>query len=214
MPARTSKYALLYDELRSSLQSGRYVPGEHIDPNTLAQQYSMSPTPVLYALNRLVGEGLLTEQVRGGFFVPRVHLTERALRDLYNGMEWLLLTACEIGFDPSGIDGQPFELFDHHGESDVAAATRWLFERIAVATGNHWLHDTIRHTNERFLPVRRVEHCLISDASEEFGELMQRWHQGEVKALRSALRRYFERRKQLVPNIVTLFESTTPHRPN
>ena len=207
MAARTSKYARLHDTLRLSLQSGRYAPGEHIDPNALARQYSMSPTPVLYALNRLVGEGLLVEPVRGGFHVPHVHLTERALHDLYSGMDWLLRIACELGPEPPGTDDLPIDFLG----CDLVLATRDLFERMALATGNQWLHDTIRHTNERCLPVRRIEQGLIRDASEELGEFAQSWHQGDAGALQSALSRYFSRRQQLAPNIVALFESTMPH---
>jgi len=207
MAARTSKYARLHDELRLSLQSGRYAPGEHIDPNALAQQYSMSPTPVLYALNRLVGEGLLVEPIRGGFHVPHAHLTERALHDLYSGMEWLLRIACELGPEPPGIDGLPTASL----RRDLAMATRELFERMALATGNQWLHEAVRHTDERFLSVRRIEQGLISDASEELGKLAQRWRQGDAKAMQSALGRYFQRRQQLVPNIVMLLESTALH---
>src|SRR5690606_39650659 len=43
-----SKSAFLYREVRRALRSGRYVPGERIDPATLAEAFHASPTPVRF----------------------------------------------------------------------------------------------------------------------------------------------------------------------
>lgn len=67
------------------------MPGQRIDPATLAEEFRTSPTPALFALYRLVGEGLIVDQARSGFYVPLP--TEAALRDLYDWMERLLVMA-------------------------------------------------------------------------------------------------------------------------
>lgn len=94
-----SKSAFVYGQVRRALQSGRYVPGQRIDPARLAAaQFHISPTLVRFALYRLVGEGLLADHARDGQHVPL--LTEVAMRDLYDWMERLLLMACDIGVAP------------------------------------------------------------------------------------------------------------------
>src|SRR3546814_186824 len=70
MTAIQSKSALLYREVRCALRSGRYVPGQRIDPATIAEEFHASATPVRFALYRLVGEGLIADHARSGLYVP------------------------------------------------------------------------------------------------------------------------------------------------
>src|SRR3546814_13671093 len=89
MIALQSKSAFLYKQIRRALRSGRYVPGERLDPATIAEEFHTSATPVRFALYRLVGEGLIADHARSGLYVPL--FTEVALRDLYDWMRRLLL---------------------------------------------------------------------------------------------------------------------------
>lgn len=98
MSAIHSKSAFVYEQVRRALQSGRYLPGQRIDPGKLAGEFNTSATPVRFALYRLVGEGLVADHARYGLQVPL--LTEVALRDLYDWMERLLSMACDIGMAP------------------------------------------------------------------------------------------------------------------
>src|SRR3546814_460371 len=97
MIALQSKSAFLYKQIRRALRSGRYVPGERLDPATIAEEFHTSATPVRFALYRLVGEGLIADHARSGLYVPL--FTEVALRDLYDWMRRLLLMACDIRSD-------------------------------------------------------------------------------------------------------------------
>lgn len=98
MSADYSKRVLLYAQVRRALQSGRYVPGQWVDPGMLAGEFDSSLTPIRLALHRLVGAGLLEDHARGGLHVPLP--SEIAMRDHYDWMEHLLLTACDIGASP------------------------------------------------------------------------------------------------------------------
>ena len=80
MDAIHSKSVVVYGQVKRALRSGRYAPGQRIDPATLAAEFHTSPTPVRFALYRLVGEGLVADHARSGLHVPL--LTELALRDL------------------------------------------------------------------------------------------------------------------------------------
>lgn len=193
-----SKSALLYRQIRRALQSGRYLPGQRIDPGMLAAEFKTSPTPVRFALYRLVGEGMIVDHARNGLQVPLP--TEVALRDLYDWMERLLLMACDIGIAP--VARRPEELALTSPDDDVVKLTWQLFDAIAGATAHRSLHNAVRQTNDRMAPIRRAKQGLIEHTFEELADLIQSWQQRDMPTLKSALRDYHERRKQLVPCIV------------
>jgi hypothetical protein len=200
MDAIHSKSAFVYGEVRRALQSGRYVPGQRIDPSGLAAEFNTSPTPVRLALYRLVGEGLIADHARSGLHVPL--LTEVALRDLYDWMERLLLMACDIGVAPTFQ--QSGNLVIASAEDDLVKLTWQLFDAIARATGHWSLQHAVKRANDRLAPIRRAKQGLIEHAYEELSQLDRHWQTRDIPALKSALRDYHERRKQLVPSIVAL----------
>lgn len=201
MVPRASKTTALYEKVLRRLQAGRFVPGERIDPNELAEEFSTSLTPVLYALHRLVGEGMLSNHAReGGFQVPLTN--ELRLRNLYHWMQRLMVMACDIAL---ASDIEPPESFQPPNQgSDIVLLTRELFEEVASATDDYCLHDAVRHTNNRLEPIRRITQPLLLDAAGEFAQLRRFWHKRDLAHLRAALIRYHERRMRLVPRIVGL----------
>lgn len=207
MDAVHSKSAFVYRQVRRALRSGRYAPGERIDPARLAAEFNISPTPVRFALYRLVGEALVVDHARGGMHVPL--LTEVAMRDLYDWMERLLLMACDIVSlpaarrtdqpDPASADG------------DLAAVTWHLFDAIARATAHRPLHHAVKQANDRLAPIRRAKQGLLDAGSDELAALARHWIARDMQALRSALHQYHERRRQLVPRIVALLNDRSDY---
>lgn len=198
MNAIHSKSAFLYGQVRQALRSGRYAPGQRLDPAGLAAEFHTSPTPVRFALYRLVGERLLEDHARAGLHVPLP--TEVALRDLYDWMQRLMLMACDIGFAPTGRAAETPER--RSAETDVSKAIWQLFDAIARAAGHLSLYHAVKQANDRLAPVRPAELELIERADEELAELDRRWRRRDIPALASALRAYHEHRKRLVPGIV------------
>lgn len=198
MSATHSKSAFLYEQIRKALQSGRYVPGQRIDPGALAAEFNTSPTPVRFALYRLVGEGMIADHARSGLHVPLP--TEVVMRDLYDWMQRLLLIACDIGFTPSRTTER--RLAPASPDDDLVELTWQLFDAIARATGHRSLHLAVKQYNDKLAPVRRVRLGLIEDPFEELVALNRHWRERDIPALRAALRDYHERRKRLVPRIV------------
>ena len=110
MEPKNSKSERLYEEIKRAILTGRYTPGARIDPSTLANEFKISPTPVRFALYRLVGEGVIEDHAREGFHVPSV--TEMSLRELYKWMEHLLLLNSLYGHLPDASTGRcPYKLF-------------------------------------------------------------------------------------------------------
>lgn len=201
MNAIHSKRAFLYRQVRRALRSGRYVPGQRIDPTTLAAEFRTSLTPVRFALYRLVGNGMIADHARGGLYVPLP--TEVAMRDLYDWMRRLLHMACDLGV-ASPTHKTTNEPALASGDDDLAKLTWRLFDSIAGATGQQALHRALKRTNDQLAPIRHAKQGLLEDASDEFLALNRHWREGDLPALKSALHDYHERRKRLAPQIVAL----------
>lgn len=200
-----SKSAFLYRQVRRRLQSGRYLPGQRIDPGTIAAEFHVSPTPVRLALYRLVGAGLIADHARDGMHVPLPN--EIAMRELYDWMERLLLMACSIGPAPARRNGKPA----FASERDPVKRTWRLFDAIAEATRHRRLHLAVKQANDQLAPIRRAKQGLLGDALEELSALEQHWQQRDLPALEAALRAYHARRRQLVPEIVAALSEGREH---
>lgn len=199
-----SKSARLYEEIRLSLQSGRYAPGVRLDATALAKQFRSSTTPVRHALYRLVGDGLVDDRARDGFFVPLI--SELLLRDLYDWMQRFLTVACD-GVVLSRIKSGPLPNIKR-GE-DIAAKTRELFDDIAAAAGSPLLRRSVQNINQRLESVRRIEVQLLDDALMELIHLQRLWRGQDMAALAASMSDYHERRRQLVPLIIGILGDTS-----
>lgn len=203
MSAIQSKSAFLYTQIRRALRSGRYVPGERLDPAAIADEFRTSATPVRFALYRLVGEGLIADHARSGLYVPLP--TEVALRDLYDWMRRLLLMACDIGVQTKAVT--PADLKTVSAGDDVAKVTWQFFDLIAKATDHRSLHRAVKQANDRLAPIRRAG--SVDNAREELSVLMQHWQELDIQSLRAGLIAYHERRKEMVPRIVACLGDET-----
>lgn len=141
MEPKNSKSERLYEEIKRAILTGRYTPGARIDPSTLANEFKISPTPVRFALYRLVGEGVIEDHAREGFHVPRV--TELSLRELYKWMEHLLLLACET--QPDRLSNPSLSMDTLTSEGDIVSQTAYLFEIIALSTENSCLYRAVKN---------------------------------------------------------------------
>src|SRR5690606_14503293 len=140
MSAFHTKSVQLQERIRKALRSGHYLPGDRIDPASLAAEFNTSPMPVRLALERLVGEGILEHHTRGGAYLPLP--MEIELRDTYDWMQRLLLMACDVdvvGGAPGGVREPKVASHD-----DLADATWRLFDAIADATAHTRLSRAVR----------------------------------------------------------------------
>ena len=71
----------VYVQLRDSIVTHRYAPGERLQVDQLAAQLGVSRTPVREALNQLAAEGLVEVRPRRGTFVAQVDDT--TIAELY-----------------------------------------------------------------------------------------------------------------------------------
>jgi DNA-binding FadR family transcriptional regulator len=136
--------------------------------------------------------------------------TEMILRNLYDGMELLLLMVCDR-LSTGGEHGSPPSR-SIAADGDVIKLTWQLFDAIARASDHRVLHEMIRNTNDRLAPVRRAKQGLLPRSHQEYIELSTFWQARNIPALREAVREYHERRKRLVPRIVALLNDLRDRR--
>lgn len=186
----------VYRALKAELGSGRFRPGEGLEPAALSHELNSSITPVRDALHRLVGERLVEAPRGDGFRTPL--LTEVGLRHLYVWSQWLLVGATgasSLGSAPLpalGGDGTPHK---------VVADTEALFETILRGSGNPEQVDAGIRLGERIRPVRHVEARLLDSVPEELAGIAAALD-GPQAQLRRSLTAYHRRRIRTAAEIV------------
>ena len=70
----------IHDVVRRDILDGQWMPGERLQPTSLAAKYRTSTTVVREALTRLAGENFVNVEPNRGFFVPTLSLD--ALKDI------------------------------------------------------------------------------------------------------------------------------------
>lgn len=61
---------LVFEKIRDRIINSEWEQGQHLDVDELARYYSISRTPVLQALKRMVNEGMLVVSGSGKYFFP------------------------------------------------------------------------------------------------------------------------------------------------
>jgi len=180
-----------YAALRDMLRAGAFVPGARLEANRLADEISVSATPIRDALHRLAGERLVDGVIGEGFRVPR--LNEAELRELYEWHSAILSMAIrttpqsELSLATSAPTA--FEA--------VADRTAELFGRLAEAVPNRELRAAILATDDRIHPFRINEARVIDASGAELAEIAL-VDQGQPQALR----RYHLRRMRAASELV------------
>lgn len=82
-----------YEIVKEKLLSGEYPPGSRIREDLIAEEISMSRTPVREAINQLSAEGFLNNIPRKGIFF--IELTPKEIRELLDVREVLEALAVE-----------------------------------------------------------------------------------------------------------------------
>jgi DNA-binding GntR family transcriptional regulator len=192
----------VYLTLKEQLTSGRFAPGDHLEPATIGEELNASITPVRDALHRMVGERLVEAPRNDGFRVPAP--LEAELRDLYGWNGQLLeLALRSAGFRISAAS--PREAQGAYG----SAAD--FFRRIAGMAGNPEHQAAIESLNHRLAALRVAENGLFEDVGEELAAMRDALAALDRTGLRRLIAVYHRRRQRRVPEI--LAAARKPRRP-
>jgi DNA-binding GntR family transcriptional regulator len=188
----------VYTAVKELILSGRLKPGVRLVHQDLADQLSVSRTPVRESLERLYQEGYAGRRLRRGYFVAEIRPSD--VRDLFGTREALEIfayrAACEKGFVKSDIE-QLEALNEKHATMFPDAVTRARLKvdrqfhlKIASLCGNEFLYKTLDAVLEKIELKRRLDGSgLDIDASP------YRAHRDLVAALKA---KKFERGEEIL----------------
>ena len=178
--------------------SGRFAPGEHLEPVAIGDELHSSITPVRDALHRLVGERLVEAPRNDGFRVP--FPTEAELRNLYGWNREL----AELGLRrPLSKMASSLPNADADAESaDIADMAALLFRRIARRSADPELEQAVEAVSDRLAAMRRVEARFFENAADEAKGLCVLLSSGDIAGLRRNVIAYHKRRQRAVPDLL------------
>ena len=94
-------------------------------------------------------------------------------------------------------------------DGDIAEKTETLFQDICEVSGNAMLSQTIGVINAHLQVVRPYEGAYFPDRRTEYEAMATAWAKRDMPRLRELTTAYFQRRRELVPQIAKII-----NRPN
>ncbi len=175
----------VYALLREKILDGMFAPGERLNVEALAQQLTVSQTPLKGALARLVADGLVEVQPRRGTFIAQV--SPRQIGEMLSIRRALELLAAETALDhvtaadiahlralldaieqATDVDSHYRGNYDLHKRLVELSGNKKLAEFYMELNGH--IHMALIHSSSRIWRSRAraeaVEHSAIVDALE------------------------------------------------
>ncbi|MDC7685314.1 GntR family transcriptional regulator [Asticcacaulis sp. BYS171W] len=201
MVGKPLAYDRVYAAIKHAIMTGGLWPGERIDHARLKALVGTSHIRIREALRRLSAEGLVQAERREGFSVP--YVTEAGLSGLYRWCHHSMLFPARTGTPPrpelvAQID------FTALRAMPIAEATSRFFLAVAIAADNIDAELATRHANDRLHLVRTLKEPFVPDSTAELDTLIDLWLKGAIPEFENGLNVYFQRRLDLVPQIVRL----------
>jgi len=162
---RTTLDDTVYEHIKNMILAHQLRPGHKLAPQHLADQLSVSRTPVRQALERLYQEGYAIRIADRGYYVAEMNPNEA--RDLYQARlaiePFMLRQTLSLGVDKSGYQRLE-ELQDHYQKrvEDGSVMERVLADQdfhlcLAGLSRNQYLINTLRSIFERLNLKRRID---------------------------------------------------------
>lgn len=205
----------LHDEvaaqLRERIFAGELAPGTFLDEVRLAEEMSISRTPLREALKVLTVEGLVRHEPRRGCFVNEV--TEKDLDEIFPVIA-LLEGRCAYEAARNATDADLAALEDLHGQlakhakarriNEYYAANFAIHEAIITLAGNRWLATVIGDLR-KIVKLARLQQLYapgrldqsLSEHLAVFAALKARDAEGADAAMRTHLTRQREALREL-----------------
>ncbi len=182
------------DQLRREVLAGQLEPGSRLNEVGLSERLGVSRTPIREALSQLVGEGLVRQLPRRGFFVTELSVDE--VSEIYPIRRLLDPEALRLSGLPSERDIARLRSLNERlraeprGEQRVALDDRWHLALVARCPSRTLL-ALIRQFIDR---TRRYEMAYMGSgqgavtAVEEHEAILDALEQGDLEAACDGLR--------------------------
>lgn len=208
---RNSLHDEVAAQLRERIFAGELAPGTFLDEVRLAEEMSISRTPLREALKVLTVEGLVRHEPRRGCFVNEV--TEKDLDEIFPVIA-LLEGRCAYEAARNATDADLAALEDLHGQlakhakarriNEYYAANFAIHEAIIALAGNRWLATVIGDLR-KIVKLARLQQLYapgrldqsLSEHLAVFAALKARDAEGADAAMRTHLTRQREALREL-----------------
>ncbi|MFA5027334.1 MAG: GntR family transcriptional regulator [Candidatus Methylomirabilota bacterium] len=178
-----------YSQLKQMILYHKLSPGQRLQGRDLAEELGVSRTPVREALNRLENDGLVVSLEGKGQFVQRIDAGEvERLYDLRELLETYATCLAIQHATPQDVEDltRMLSAIEALGESPEGRGEGirlgiQFHERIAHASGNPFLHETLVRLLDRQLFYIWTEGWLETPAERE---ATKREHRAYLAALR------------------------------
>ena len=158
----------IFEQLRDRMLTGAWQPGDRLDVDKLADDYQVSRTPVIQALRRMEGEGMIRVTRGGKFYLP--HFSPREMEDICSVLSVLEREAVRLLAEGRGTVGalrSPAEELSRAAQAgDSAACCRLEAEwhrRLVAATGNSCLEECLGKALGQYLAA-----CVTGISQRDF----------------------------------------------
>jgi DNA-binding GntR family transcriptional regulator len=170
-----------YNLIKDKLLNLEFSPGSRIREDLLAEEISMSRTPVREAVNQLVREGLINDIPRKGLFF--IEMTKEEINDLIDvrlALESLAVMKCIERIDEKGLKGledilKATEENFKRGEYKICNEMDSQFhQEISKLAGNRKLFLYLKEIENFMRIVRNIEKMTMAGQKIE-KSLEQHW---------------------------------------
>jgi 4-nitrophenol 2-monooxygenase / 4-nitrocatechol 4-monooxygenase, reductase component len=206
-----------YATLRQWLMTRVLGPGEKLNIRELAERLGVSRSPVVYAVTRLVADGLVSAEPRRGYYVKP--LTEREVRDAHDFRMLLELYAAERGVGNVSADqlrtlrtllDGTLEVVEGDEITDRDAyirANQEFHEHIVALSDNPFVVDSYRRLSVHTMMVRTLAEprggpMIASRSVSAHREVVDAYERGDVDAAKAALRTDIENGARLAMEVL------------
>ena len=195
----------VYEKLRKDIVSASILPGERLGMDALRARYDVGGSPLREALNRLVSEGLVTQEDQKGFRVASV--SQEELRELTRARRLINEVALREAIRNGDAAWEEGIIVAYHRMDRVAAAGRSAelerlhreFHRALIfACGSR----TILQINQQLFD-RAKRYQMLSISS---GAPPRAGHEEHRRIMEAVLARDVERAIQLANDHISLTE--------
>ena len=163
-----------YSQIRQSIVEGKYRPGQHLIEQTIAEELSLSRTPIREALRMLQSEGLVLVEPNRGATVRR--LTVDDVADLYDFRSRLECYAAELAAERA-TEQQALKLATAAAQFETAAIATGPGELDRIRNASRWndeFHLTVleaaAHERLTLTLFRTIDHPLVFQALRQYNE--------------------------------------------
>jgi DNA-binding GntR family transcriptional regulator len=155
---------IAYRSIKDKILSGDYHPGMRLREDLLAEEISMSRTPVREAINQLAAEGLVTNIARKGIYLAEFDGAQiQDLLEVRQALEVLAVSRCVSRIDGAGLDALEANLrqfstaLDQGRYGDCNQLDSAFHQIIAASSGNSKLVAFLAEIEDAMQMARAIE---------------------------------------------------------